>query len=146
MVQDLHRGSNYSRIYDDSNLHITTDDTMYISAPSQLNITSPSSYFSGNVYTNNNLLASQSWVQSQNYLTSSPSSLTVGTLMGNPIVSYANSNCYLQCLSATGNNWIQFPANNTTTDAQILCTAGTSGSGILVTLTFTVLIQFLIVL
>ena len=58
-------GSNYSRIYDDSNLNITTDDAMYISAPTQLNITSPSSYFSGNVYTNNNVLASQSWVQGQ---------------------------------------------------------------------------------
>ena len=53
--------------------------------------------------------------------------MSVGTLMGNPIVSYANANCYIQCLSATGNNWIQFHANNTTTDAQILCTAGTSG-------------------
>ena len=36
-------GRNYSRIYDDSNLHITTDEIMYISSPNQLNITSSSS-------------------------------------------------------------------------------------------------------
>ena len=68
-------GNNYSQIYDDSNLHINTDDVMYISAPTQLNITSPNTYFTGNVYTNNNLLASQSWVQSQNYLTTSQQTL-----------------------------------------------------------------------
>ena len=34
----------------------------------------------------------------------------------------------MQCLLTIGNNWIQFCANNTPTDAQILCTAGTSGT------------------
>ena len=49
--------------------------------------------------------------------------------MGNPIISWTSNNCYIQCLSATSNNWIQFYANNTATVAQILCTAGTSGVG-----------------
>ena len=38
------------------------------------------------------------------------------TINGNPIVSYINNNCFIQCLSATGNKWLCFRANNTTTD------------------------------
>jgi len=34
----------------------------------------------------------------------------------------------MQCQSQVGNNWIVFYANNTVSDAQILCTAGTSGT------------------
>ena len=63
-----------------------------------------------------------------NVLIYTPSQLTVGKLSGNPIVSWTSNNCYIQCLSTTGNNWIQFHANSTVTDAQILCTAGTSGT------------------
>ena len=40
----------------------------------------------------------------------------------------SNANCFTQCLSSLGYNWIHFHANNTVTDAQILCTAGTSGT------------------
>ena len=112
--------------YDNDEVIPSRTGTLFVDGT--LTVMSPNTYFTGNIYSNNNILASQSWVQGQNYLTTSPSSLTEGILMGNPIVSYANSNCYIQCLSATGNNWIEFHANNTTTDAQILCTAGTSGS------------------
>ena len=48
--------------------------------------------------------------------------------MGNPILSWTSNNCYIQALSTTGSNWLTFHANNTTTDAQILCTAGVSGT------------------
>jgi hypothetical protein len=34
-------GNNYSKIYDDGNLHIDTDDLMYIKAPNTLNIDTP---------------------------------------------------------------------------------------------------------
>jgi len=68
-------------------------------------------------------VATQSWVQSQSYApTSEP------TLTGNPIVSYANGNCFIHCVSSPGYNWIQFNANNTEIDAQIECTAGTYGT------------------
>ena len=120
-------GNNYSQIYDNGNLYITTDDYLNISAPTRINITSTDTYFSGNVYNYESLLASQNWVN-LNFLTTSPSQLTVGKLIGNPIISYTNANCYIQALSATGNNWIQFRAFNTTTDAQILCTAGSYGT------------------
>ena len=120
-------GNNYSQIYDNGNLYITTDNYLNISAPTRINITSTDTYFSGNVYNYESLLASQNWVN-LNFLTTSPSQLTVGKLIGNPIISYTNANCYIQALSATGNNWIQFRAFNTTTDAQILCTAGSYGT------------------
>lgn len=42
-------GVNYSRIYDDSHLRITTDDNMYITAPGLLNVSTPSSTFTGTV-------------------------------------------------------------------------------------------------
>ena len=67
------------------------------SAPTQLTLTSPNAYFTGNVYSNNNLLATQAWVNSKYYLTSSPPQLTLGKLMGNPIVSWTSNNCYIQC-------------------------------------------------
>ena len=121
-------GNNYTQIYDNGNLYINTDDYLNISAPTQVSVTSANSYFSGNIYSNNNILATQSWVNSQYYLTASPSQLTVGKLMGNPIISWTSNNCYIQALSTTGNNWIQFRAYNTTTDAQILCTAGSYGT------------------
>ena len=88
------------------------------------------------MYSNNNILASETWVNNQYYLTSSPSQLTVGKLMGNPIVSWASKYCYIQCLSTTGNNWLTFRANNTITDGTILCTPGTSGVGNSGTLSF----------
>ena len=56
----------------------------------------------------------------QYYLTSSPPQLTVGKLMGNPIVSWTSNNCYIQCLSTTGNNWLTFCANNTVSDGTVL--------------------------
>ena len=80
------------------------------------------------MYLNNNILACQARVNSQYYFTSSSSHLTVGKLMGNPIVSWTSNNCYIQCLLTTGNNWIQFCTNNITTDAKVLCTAGKSGT------------------
>ena len=58
-------GNNYSQIYDDGNLHINTDDYIYISAPTQFNVTTPTASFSGNIYMGSNLLASQSWVLNQ---------------------------------------------------------------------------------
>ena len=38
-----------------------------------------------------------------------------------------STNCYIQCLSTTGSNWVQFCANNIPADAQIVCTPGMSG-------------------
>ena len=50
------------------------------------------------------------------------------TINGNTIVSYTNNNCFIQCLSATGNNWLCFRANNNITDSTILATPGTLGA------------------
>ena len=119
-------GNNYSRIYDNVNLYIKTDDYLNITAPTQINITSTNTYFSGNVYNYESLLASQTWVN-LNFLTTSPSQLTVGKLMGNPIISWLSNNCYIQALTTNGNNTITFCANNTVTDAQISSDPGTSG-------------------
>ena len=77
--------SGQSRIYDNGNLYITTDDNLYITAPTQLSVTATDSYFSGNVYNYESLLASQTWVNN-NFLTTSPPQLSVGKLMGNPII------------------------------------------------------------
>ena len=79
--------SNNSQIYDDSNLHISSFANILLYTPTQVTVTSPNAYFTGDVYSNNNLLASQTWVNNQYLLTSSPSQLTVGKLIGNPIVS-----------------------------------------------------------
>ena len=40
-------GNDFSKIYDDGHLHINTDDNMYISAPSYLEITSANTKFNG---------------------------------------------------------------------------------------------------
>ena len=45
----LNWGASYSRIYDNGNLYITTDDAMYIQAPTTLTVTSPATTFSGTV-------------------------------------------------------------------------------------------------
>jgi hypothetical protein len=45
-------GNNYSKIYDDGILHINTDDSLYLSAPSNLNITTPNTTISGNITAN----------------------------------------------------------------------------------------------
>jgi len=42
-------GNNNSQIYDDSNLHISTDDTLYISAPTLCSITTPNCSLSGSL-------------------------------------------------------------------------------------------------
>ena len=42
-------GNNYSQIYDDSNLHISTDDTLYINAPTLCSITTPNCSLSGSL-------------------------------------------------------------------------------------------------
>ena len=56
------------------------------------------------------------------------SALPKATSLDNLIFPYANTSCYTQSYSFTGNNWIQFHANNFITDFQILSTAGTSGT------------------
>ena len=67
-------------------------------------------------------LTTQAWV-GQNYMfNNSP------TLNGSPIVSYTNASCYIQCLSTQNNDWTHFHANYFSTDAQILCTTGTSNT------------------
>ena len=105
-------GNNNSRIYDNGNLYIVTDDYLNITAPTQLIVTSPSSYFSGNMYTNNNLVASQSWVQSQNYLTTSPATITVtGTANLNAMsINNGTGNSFIitQSANGTNDNLIQF--------------------------------------
>ena len=58
-------GNSYSQTYDNGNLYINTNDHLNISAPTQVNITSSNSYFSGDVYLNNNISASQAWVNNQ---------------------------------------------------------------------------------
>jgi cytoskeletal protein CcmA (bactofilin family) len=45
-------GNNYSKIYDDGNLHINTDDAMYISAPANLDVTTPNLNISGSTKVN----------------------------------------------------------------------------------------------
>ena len=87
--------NNNSQIYDDGNLHINTDDSIYISAPTQFYVTTPTALFSGNVYMQSNLLASQSWVTSQ---------FNNPTFTGSLIVTYTNASCYMLCQSLTGNN------------------------------------------
>jgi hypothetical protein len=42
-------GQNSSKIYDDANLHVETDDEMYLKAPKSLNVNTPSATFTGNV-------------------------------------------------------------------------------------------------
>ena len=49
--------SNNSQIYNDGNMQISTDDYLYIYAPTQFVVTSPNCSFSGNVYIGSNLLA-----------------------------------------------------------------------------------------
>jgi hypothetical protein len=44
-------GSSVSKIYDDGNLYINTDDAMYMSAPTNLDITTPNFNLSGNMNT-----------------------------------------------------------------------------------------------
>ena len=60
--------NNYSQIYDDAYLNIKTDDSLYISAPTQISVTSANSYFSGNMNMNNNLLATHSYGNSLGYI------------------------------------------------------------------------------
>ena len=45
----LYWGAAVSRIYDNGNLYIVTDDAMYIQAPSTISVTSPTTSFSGTV-------------------------------------------------------------------------------------------------
>ena len=87
-------GNYCSQIYDDANLHITTDDSMYISAIVQLIVTAANTYFSGNVYMNNNLLLTSTPGVDINMNTNNVN-LTNGklTLNGNGIIYfYSNSN------------------------------------------------------
>ena len=42
-------GNNYSQIYDNGNLNISTDDYMYIYAPTSCTITSPNTSLSGSL-------------------------------------------------------------------------------------------------
>ena len=49
-------GANYTRIYDDGNLNINTDDRLYINAPTSLSITSPDTTVSGNLQVSNEIL------------------------------------------------------------------------------------------
>ena len=109
-------GNNNSRIYDDLHLNIATNDYLCIKAPTQPSVTATDSYFSGNLYLVEGLVASQTWVNNI-FLTTNLTQLTVERLIGNPIVSYTTTTCFIHCLLTTGNNWIQFGAYNTVTDA-----------------------------
>ena len=58
--------SNNSQIYDDSNLYISSVANILLYTPTQVTVTSPNTYFTGDMYSNsNNILASQAWVNNQ---------------------------------------------------------------------------------
>ena len=73
-------GNYNSHIYDDNNLNIKPDDSMYISAPIQCMVTSPDLRVMGNLNVNN----------------------------ADSIVSHRNDYCYIECLSSSveEKNWI----------------------------------------
>jgi hypothetical protein len=60
----LNWGSSYSRIYDDGDLRITTDDSLWITAPSKVSISGPT-YFSTAIYLNNRIIERRNWYDQQ---------------------------------------------------------------------------------
>ena len=99
----LRWGNNYSQIYDDSNLHISTDNYIYLSAPTSCIITSPSPSLTGSL-TCTNIICNSIQVNST---TQPPNSNYIGYSY-----TYSTSSSYTMTTSWSNINYLGASISN----------------------------------
>ena len=113
-------GNNYSQIYDNGNLYIVTDDYLNITAPTQLTVTSPNAYFSGNA----------SFI---NVYCTTLNAQEITCNSDHQMLAYVNTGRYLEVGTDSANYcYIDFHSNDADTvdyDSRILSSGGTSTQG-----------------